>query len=478
MATINKKFAIFLCYFKDSPNKNPRSKNDYENAFLNGDDSIFRYWMDNSGGQCDISMSQVFGWSEIDMPIADFLEKICIRDSKGSKIPILDNHGDVIDFKRNRALSLDIMIDKLGIIDVSKLPVPFFGATSLGSGFLFNGKYFDYIIGVFADNVKEYGAYGVGIVASANDYGSSHSFLCHEMAHVMLDLGHSRDRSKRDGSGGPGVYLNRTDLMSVENNMSAAHGILGHCGPNLCSIYRKQLGWIPPHRIYNYTGDGPNSVVLEIISRSHPEIDGIEVIEFSNLNLYIEFVSKEKWDNGVTFSGLVLNEIILGYEPIPRKVYTYAQVIDTEYRKWDLMTDQELQNVNDSQIWRVGNVYGDLPGKSDSSILELFKSRFYIEILNINPEAHKATIRINNVPPKYRWPKINGFVTPGVKSDGGGGVIVGGKFKPIPPRGWRRLFAQTSLVISSFFIRVANTIVGKNNQQLTSNNFDTQEKLM
>lgn len=467
MATINKAFGIFLCYFKDSPNKRPRSKTDYEKAFLKSDDSIAQYWIENSKGQCDISKSRVFDWLEIDMTIADFLEKIRLRDANGMTVGT----------KRNRALTISVMIEKLGIIDVSKLPKPIFDLFSLGSGYVFDGTYFDYIIGIFADDVEEYGRVGLGIVARANGFGSSHSFLCHEMAHAMLDLGHSRDRSKKELGGAPGVYGNTTDLMSIEHNKVAKHSILDHCGPNLSCIYRKQLGWIPPHRIYNYTGNGPNSVTLEIISRSHSEIDGIELIEFNDMNLYIEFVSKERWDDGVSFSGLVLSENIMAFEPVPKKVYSYAQVIDTQYRKWDSMTDEELQKVNESQIWRVGDIYGDLPNKSDS-IFELFKSRFFIEILSINQETHRATIRINKIPPKYRMPEISGFVTPGVKNDGGGGIIVGGKFKPIPPRGWRRLFVQATLAISSFFIKASNVIAGKNYQQFTSKELNSQEKMV
>lgn len=404
MLTGDKKFAIFLCNFTDSQNPEPRSKEEYENVFLNNSDSINQYWMDNSKEVCSIRGSKVFGWFTLPYTSTEFIARLrTLTTAPQLRIPAVPEVQRILQI------------------------------TDSEGKYHFSDDSFDYIIAIFSDSIADEGNYGRTIVGDnilGNDIinRDTHTFFCHEMAHAMCQpVDHSFDFYL-------GIYNNWTDIMSARTVHSAPHSGLHFCGPNLCSVNKEILGWIPQNRILEYNDSIEINEEIEIVSRSYSDIEGIELVKISGL--YIEFVSKDKWDLGVPHSGIVINENIGG------KAYVVVKDRNQPY----------------DQIWRTNMFYGN---KQDNNFDWYFGRYFYIEVMEINNETKKSRIRIERRHINRKLFGVEGvFVGRGGEDDGPGIMIVNGKIKRIPP--WSPV-AKILNTIGSLFIKLSFSLLSSKN---------------
>lgn len=463
METTSKTFGVFLCNLKDSPDPTPLSREKYVEAFLTGAESLNQYWKDNSVGKLNIDGSQIFGWLQINMTVEEFREAIILRDPKNNdKVTMKDGNGNVIGFQRSRASAIRIMQGQFNI-------------TQNDNKYEYLGNSFDYIIGIFADDIDD-GGNAESIIAGNSIYSkqgiASHTFWAHEMAHAMFDsqrVHHSFSLATSSaGTEVATLYDNQSDIMSAESVWSSNHDILLDCGPNMCSVYREALGWIPQQRIAEINIGNRISTELEIVSRSHPETNGLELIKIPAYGLYIEFVTKEKWDRGVPVSGIVFNEKRdVEWGVVPKK---YLGAFS-----W-----MKAEGNPDTQIWKAGDKF-EKPkshGLSAKAIELLFTGYLTIEILSVNERTKKAKLRITYTPPKNHWrPSLFGYLWGGADVDGGGGIIVNGKYKPIPPRGIRRLLTKAMLAVSSLFVKIANVLAGEASIRQSINSNDNKAQI-
>jgi len=58
-----------------------------------------------------------------------------------------------------------------------------------------------------------------------------------------------------------------------------------------------------------------------------------------------------------------------------------------------------------------------------------------VDVVSIDDDALTATVRLQHCRRVVNWPELVGTVLGGVAFDGAGGILIGGHFYPIPPRG-------------------------------------------
>jgi hypothetical protein len=264
------------------------------------------------------------------------------------------------------------------------------------------------VIAMFNVDVGDAGTQG-GVLASPT--AESVTFLGHETGHVF-GLQHSFDQSDRKDAtwSAPGEYFDMHDIMSAMNVYDTFDPKFELRGPLLCAANLDRMGWLPASRVWTTSANSSTTDEFDLVSMSHPEIPGYMAAQIGSL--YIEFRTPELWDEAIPRPGVLLH------------VMSDPNAI--------VIASDKANYVND---WQPGQMYGP------SDLVMAINGGTQIRIKSFDLKAKKARIGIRvaaHVPVVVGPGQIFG----GVAVDGGGWLILNGRFIPIPPRSPVMVFAE------------------------------------
>jgi hypothetical protein len=233
----------------------------------------------------------------------------------------------------------------------------------------------------------------VGGMAALCDAGSLQpSLLGQEMGH-----GYGLDHARLDGS--EADYQDPWDVMSTAawRDHQVPNADYVSIGPGLNAACMRSRGWLDETRVWSGSSVGHDAVVT-LRPLHHRHLSGYLAAEVGPY--LVELRVREHWDAA-----------------IPRAAVLIHRFFD-----------------NHSYLMPASTGSGDLVegDRFESGGGNHFYPYILVQVLNIDEGGRTAKIRIGWRPGQY---EIVGQVFGAVTIDGGGGIIVNGKFHPVPPRG-------------------------------------------
>jgi hypothetical protein len=244
------------------------------------------------------------------------------------------------------------------------------------------------------------------------------TFMAHEMAHCF-GLPHSFDFSERRAAdwSGPGEYYDRYDIMSAMNVHALPHPEYVQIGPRLCAHFVNLKGWMPPERIWQppvSRGSRSYFATFDLVALGHPEQPGYLMATVGDYT--IEFRLKEGWDDGIPRHGILIHKII-NHSP-----YIYA-------------SDQAAEIYD----WQPGQTWNSTPERLTWS----GNTSVYVDSFDLVNYTARIRVGVTAAHPPFEDETLAGQLFGGIKVDGGGFIIIGGRIIPVPPRGPAIAFLET-----------------------------------
>lgn len=242
-----------------------------------------------------------------------------------------------------------------------------------------------------------------GMEAFCDTHSLSPSPLGQEMGH-----GYGLDHARREGS--TADYQDPWDVMSVYDGCfmqpSAEWGTIG---PGLNSSSMRSQGWLDETRVWTSSTLGFDTVI-ELRPLHRHDLAGFLAAELPGF--LVEYRAKERWDAAFPRSAVFLHRFQDNHPYVmPGTGGNYALVA--------------------GDVFEVGNLSDPYSNYSRA------------EVLSISDADRKARIRLKH---KARIPypiyELIGSLLGGVAVDGGGGIIIGGQYHPVPPRGPESVILQ------------------------------------
>jgi hypothetical protein len=226
----------------------------------------------------------------------------------------------------------------------------------------------------------------------------SPSPLGQEMGH-----GYGLDHARQDGS--ELDYTDPWDVMSVfDSTLRAPHDEWGTIGPGLNAQCMRSRGWLDESRVWKPSGSPFNSVI-QLRPLHRRDLTGPLAAELPG-GFLVEYRKKERWDAAFDHSAIFVHR----FSDNP------SYVMPGTKGNFDLAAGDSFQQ---------GNSEGVL------SVLSGFTK---MDVVAIDDGASTATIRLAHRAP-FVAPSLVGRILVGVASGGDGILWIGGKLRPVPPRG-------------------------------------------
>jgi hypothetical protein len=250
-------------------------------------------------------------------------------------------------------------------------------------------SHFSGVVASMAGAVDLFGFLG-GMGAVCDSLSLKPSLLGQEMGH-----GYGLDHARRDGS--EEEYADPWDVMSTANAFMNPESEYEEIGPGLNAASMRSRGWLDESRVWK-SASVDYEATIELRPLHRRDLAGLLAAELGSY--LVEFRLKEHWDGAIPRSCVLVH----------RFEGNHPYVMQGESGSYDLVA---------------GDSFGvGLRGVTPHSALE---------VLEIDEGNRVAKIRLRHQP-GARTPSIVGEIVGGVAVDGGGGIIVGGKFHPVPPR--------------------------------------------
>jgi hypothetical protein len=367
-------WAVLLCKFKDTPQSSPTPKSLYQRLFTTAGVSTFnaiQYFRDMSHGMLDLSGSQVFDGIAVDANLNDYTAP---SDPPPPGWVQTMGRGELTKRVREAALAAGITLQDFW-----------------GDVIIFNVA----IGGAF-------GSAGVPFSASAQDrpYACS-DFRSTSMAIYGHEMGHAYglNHSRIDGSSDD--YRDPWDIMSALATYFGPDADFGTRGPGLNAANMRALGWLNDTRVWRPDGAAYNQV-LQLRPLHRRDLPGLLAAEFSTSlgGFIVEYRKAEGWDVQFPRSAVMVHRYALGN----------SYIMPGTDGRLDLSKGERFQ-----------------PWESP------FAPKLELRVIDINDATSTATVQISSspgAPLPHTFPQT---VIGQVPVDGPGGVIVNGRFIPIPP---------------------------------------------
>jgi murein tripeptide amidase MpaA len=230
-----------------------------------------------------------------------------------------------------------------------------------------------------------------GIVCDTNTLHGA--VLGQEMGHV-----YGLDHSRQDGTSTD--YTDRWDVMSTWNSCYMSyHYDYKFIGPGLNAANMAGRGWLDESRVWS-TSNSSFDTVVQLRPLFRPDLPGFLAARFGE---YIaEFRTQEGWDASIPRPAVLIH----------RFEDNHSYLMSGRNGEQDLVKGSSF---------------------STADPFDPFTSETGLDVIAIDPNDRFATVRLIRSP--RREPRFGpAIVFGGVAEDGGGFVIVGGKFVRIPPR--------------------------------------------
>jgi hypothetical protein len=234
-----------------------------------------------------------------------------------------------------------------------------------------------------------------GMEAFCDTNSLSPSPLGQEMGH-----GYGLDHARQDGS--TADYQDPWDVMSVYASYMAANDEWGSIGPGLDAWCMRSQGWLDETRVWSSSALGFHDIVQLRPLHRH-DLTGLLA---ANLGEYlVEYRPAQRWDAAFPRSAVFVH----------RFEDNHSYVMAGTNGNHDLVSGDTFEH-----------------GYKNSYTTDWNRA----EVLAIDDTTLTATIDLQHTS-RVPFPLIElvGRLVGGVAVDGGGGIIVGGQYHPIPPRG-------------------------------------------
>ena len=284
-------------------------------------------------------------------------------------------------------------VSRNGLVDACRLAATA-GGVNLAS--------FDGVVVSMNGGVDLFGYVG-GMEAFCDTGSLSPSPLGQEMGH-----GYGLDHARRDGSDDD--YQDPWDVMSVYDGCYMnANTEWGTIGPGLNAWCMRSQGWLDETGVWTPSTDFVDDVIQLRPLHRH-DLPGHLA---AGIGPYlIEYRAKERWDADFPRSAVFVH----------RFEDNHPYVMPGTSGGFDLVVGDAFQK---------------------GSLVDPYVTYQRVEVISIDDAVHTATLRIHQRPraPRPIW-ELVGELFGGVAVDGGGGIFIGGKFHPIPPRGPESVILQ------------------------------------
>ena len=244
-----------------------------------------------------------------------------------------------------------------------------------------------------------------GMAALCDDNSLQPSLLGQEMGH-----GYGLDHARLDGS--PADYMDPWDVMSTAAwpSMQSPNKDYGSVGPGLNAWNMRSRGWLDENRVWHETTSPPQGAVVTLRPLHERGLPGYLAAELGPYLL--ELRVPERWDAAIPRAAVLVH-------------------------RFEGNRSYLVPAVNGSQDLVAGDVFRH--GHPGSFFTDFFEA----EVISIDTAGRSAAIRLTH---QFRIPLTNiqlvGQLVGGVAIDGGGGILIGGVYHPIPPRGPEYAIAQ------------------------------------
>ena len=260
----------------------------------------------------------------------------------------------------------------------------------------------------------------VGGMAALCDANSLQpSLLGQEMGH-----GYGLDHARLQGS--TADYMDPWDVMSTAAwpDRQASNADYVSIGPGLNAACMRSRGWLDETRVWSGPYDGFDTVVT-LRPLHHRHLRGYLAAEVGPY--LVELRVRERWDAAIPRAAVLVH----------RFADNHSYLMPASGGSQDLGEGEQFES-----------------GSAD----HIYRPHILVKVLDIDEGNHTARVRIGwrpqQFPPNY---EIVGHLFGAVAVDGGGGIIVNGKFHPVPPRGpeYQLLSALGSALSSDIATSVA-----------------------
>lgn len=227
-----------------------------------------------------------------------------------------------------------------------------------------------------------------------------------EMGH-----GYGLDHSRQEGS--EADYTDPWDVMTVYDSAKLAlNAEWGTVGPGLNAQCMRSRGWLDETRVWRSPADTFDTVVQLRPLHRH-DLPGALAAELPG-GFLVEYRPKERWDAGFDRSAVFVHS----FED------NHSYVMRGTSGEFDLAAGDSFA------LGKQSGLFAILAGLTR------------VDVTSIDDRSSTATIRLRHRQP-FLEPSLMGAATAGVAAGGNGFIFVGGKYRPVPPRGLANLLLES-----------------------------------
>jgi hypothetical protein len=263
---------MLLCRFTDG-GALPHDANFYRDMFVNGGTGgLADYWDDTSYGGIDLNGSDVRGWYNMNITVAQGMA--------------LDRWGRV-----------DACVNAARNATANAYTVPAGNRVAV----------------ITFPSIDMFGWNGGAFLPHDVDVGG----MAHEVGHgISLNHSFSDDPTYRNADWAAiGEYDDPWDVMSWANAFRVPTMRFGDGPVGLNGFHRDRMGWLPRPRILTFGADGATSRTMTLAALDHPEAAGYMLIRVpfdpGDLNRYytVEMRRRTTWDAGIPVDTVLIHEV-------------------------------------------------------------------------------------------------------------------------------------------------------------------------
>jgi Peptidase M66 len=366
-------WAILLCKFMDTPEDSPTPGLTYSRLFTQAGSGTFnavRYFSDVSHGLVDISGSVVFGWLTIDANHNDYTAPDPTPPGWTQKI----GRAELTALARKAASNAGIPLkDYWGDVIIFNVAI---GGAFGSSGVPYSPSYYDRPF-------------------ACSDYRStSTAIFSHEMGHAY-GLNHSREDGSTDD------YRDQWDIMSALNTYFAADPVFGTRGPGLNAANMRARSWWNELRVWRPSSSG-FSEVIQLRPLFRRDLPGLLAAELSMApgGFTVEYRKRTDWDAAIPRSAVLVHRYQQGNSYIMRGTTGQPDLVQGDKFKTGLLP---------------------------------YAANVEVEIMDIDDANDTASVKVSRTPATPLPPSTPTQFFGQIPFDGGGGILIDGKFIPVPP---------------------------------------------